>query len=145
MENSCIMIKIKLLHPDAKVPTRANATDAGLDLCAISGDELSGFSRCVVRTGLSMTLPDGYVARILPRSGLAVKKGIHVMAGVVDSSYRGEIMVALFNSDVSPFVYKKGDRIAQLVIQKVELWTPQVVEELDETERGENGFGSSGS
>ena len=143
------MLKIKLLHPDAKVPTRANATDAGLDLYALDhpdfGTYISPGNIAVLRTGIAISIPDGCVGRILPRSGLAVKHGIHVMAGVVDSSYRGEVRVVLSNLSRSPFTAYHGDRIAQLVIQKVELWNPIVVDELDETERGENGFGSSGS
>lgn len=141
------MLQIKLLHPDAKVPTRANVTDAGLDLYALEDHNGAIFpgQRAVIRTGIAMSVPDGYVGRILPRSGLAVKKGIHVLAGVVDSSYTGEIMVVLLNTDRRDGLrVDAGDRIAQLVIQKVELWTPVIAEELDETERGENGFGSSG-
>jgi dUTP pyrophosphatase len=142
------MLKVKLLHPDAKVPTRANATDAGLDLYALDNPGFGSFiapgNRAVLRTGIAISIPQGYVGRVLPRSGLAVNNGIHVMAGVVDSSYRGEVRVVLANLGNSPFTAHPGDRIAQLVIQKIELWTPQVVEELDDTERGENGFGSSG-
>lgn len=142
------MLKVKLLHPDAKVPTRANPTDAGLDLCAITEDggiaRIEGGYRKIVSTGIAISIPQGYVGRILPRSGLAAKEGIHVMAGVVDSSYRGEIKVVLLNTAPGGFIYRTGDRIAQLVIQKIQLWNPEVVDELDETERGENGFGSSG-
>lgn len=139
------MIKVKLLHKGAKVPSRTNPTDAGLDLCAIDTGRIEGVWRKVVDTGVAISIPDGYVGRILPRSGLAAKEGIQVMAGVIDSSYRGEIKVVLFNSAPGGFIYRAGDRIAQLVIQKVELWTPVVVDELDDTTRGENGFGSSGN
>ena len=138
------MLKTKLLHPDAKVPARANPTDAGLDLCALSGGAIPGFDGEKINTGISISIPDGHVARILPRSGLAVKHGIHVMAGVVDSSYRGELIVVLQNLSDRPFFYNAGDRIAQLVIQKVELWNPQIVDELDDTDRGNGGFGSTG-
>lgn len=140
------MLQIKLLHPDAKVPTRANATDAGLDLYALSGGIAVPGDRLRVSTGISMSIPKGYYGRISPRSGLAWRNGIDVMAGTVDSSYRGEIQVVLINLETTEvFQVNPGDRIAQLVIQKVELWNPVVVDELDETERGENGFGSSGS
>lgn len=138
------MLKIKLLHPAAKVPTRANPTDAGLDLYAAEGFGLRAGDIKIIATGIAISIPDGYVGRILPRSGLAAKHGIHVLAGVVDSSYRGEIKVVLANLGDGVCGFVDGSRIAQLVIQKVELWTPQVVDELDETERGENGFGSSG-
>ena len=142
------MLKVKLLHSDAKVPTRANATDAGLDLRAyIDGLDkyIPSGSRLTIGTGISIKIPTGYVGRILPRSGLAAKSGIDVLAGVIDSGYTGEIKVVLLNTDkTNGFNIAKNDRIAQLVIQKIELWNPVVVEELDETERGENGFGSSG-
>ena len=139
------MIKVKLLHPDAMVPSRANSTDAGLDLHSIEGFALPCGYIATVATGISISIPDGYVARILPRSGLAAKHGIHVMAGVVDSSYRGEIKVVLANLSKGHAGFVIGSRIAQLVIQKVELWTPVVVDELDETLRGDKGFGSSGA
>lgn len=141
------MLKVKLLHPDAKVPTRANPTDAGLDLYLYKQHGpflLAPGQTASFRTGVSAEIPTGFVGNIRPRSGLAVNFGIDVLAGTVDSSYRGEVRVVLINLGREPCVFKHGDRIAQLVIQKVELWTPEVVEELDETERGENGFGSSG-
>lgn len=138
------MIKVKLLNPNAKVPARANPTDAGLDIHALNGGYIQQGDWDAINTGIALSIPDGYVARVLPRSGLAVKHGIQVFAGVVDSSYRGELKVVLFNSSPMCFWYSAGDRIAQLVIQKIELWNPAVVDELDETDRGVNGFGSSG-
>lgn len=140
------MLKVKLLHPDAKVPTRVNPTDCGLDLYSFEefGNVIAPKERLTVSTGISISIPDGYVGRILPRSGMAANFGIDVLAGVIDSSYRGEIKVVLLNTGNHHFNVCRGDRIAQLVIQKVELWTPRVVDELDETERGSNGFGSSG-
>lgn len=138
------MLKIKLLHPDAKVPTRANATDAGLDLYAVEGFPIDSFHRVAIRTGIAISIPKGCVGYIKPRSGLAVNHGIGVMAGVIDSSFTGEIKAVLINHGFRTFQVRPGDRIAQLVIQKVELWNPVVVDELDETERGENGFGSTG-
>lgn len=138
------MLKVKLLHPDAKVPTRANPTDAGLDLYSVEQWDIRPGGRFQIPTRIAISIPEGYVGRILPRSGLAVRSGIGVLAGVVDSSYRGEIIVVLINHSITPFTVYPGDRIAQLVIQKIELWTPEVVDELDDTERGENGFGSSG-
>ena len=139
------MLKVKLLHPDAKVPTRANATDAGLDLYALNGGIAVPGDRLRINTGIAMSIPTGYYGRISPRSGLAWKDGIDVMAGTVDSSYRGEIRVILINLETTdPFQVRPGDRIAQIIIQKMELWPLMVVDELDDTERGENGFGSSG-
>src|SRR5688500_7024658 len=133
------MLKVKLLHPDAKVPTRANATDAGLDLYALNGGIAVPGDRLRISTGIAMSIPTGYYGRISPRSGLAWKHGIDVMAGTVDSSYRGEIQVILINLELTePFQVRPGDRIAQIVIQKMELWPLMVVDELDDTERGEN-------
>ena len=138
------MLKVKLLHSDAKVPTRANSTDAGLDLYSVETDVISPSSWRSMPTGIAISIPEGYAAFVKPRSGLAAKGAIDILAGVIDSSFRGQIKVVIINHGAMPFVINPGDRIAQLVIQKVELWNPVVVEELDETERGENGFGSSG-
>lgn len=140
------MLRVKLLHPDAKVPARANPTDAGLDLHALT--DFSVFirpgDRATISTGVSMSFPEKYVGRVLPRSGMADRDGIHVLAGVIDSSYRGEVRVVMLNTGGNGFIVNSGDRIAQFVIQPIELWTPEVVEQLDDTERGGNGFGSSG-
>lgn len=138
------MLKVKLLHLSSLAPTRSNPTDAGLDLYAEEDVTILPGSRQLVSAGIAISIPEGYVAYIKPRSGLALRHGIDVMAGVVDSSYRGEVNVLLVNLSHDNFTVFTGDRIAQLVIQKVELWTPVVVDELDETVRGDNGFGSSG-
>lgn len=138
------MLKLKRLHPEAKVPTRGYPTDAGLDLYSIGPVCLSPGKRVLVRTGIAIALPAGKVGLVKPRSGLAVKNGIDVMAGVIDASYRGEVMVLLINLSEYLFSLEAHTRIAQLVIQDV--WTPDimVVDELDTGERGEKGFGSTG-
>lgn len=138
------MLKVKLLHPAARLPTRGTPTDAGLDLYSDVDGEIKPGQRVMFSTGISMSIPDGYVAYVRPRSGLAAKHGIDVLAGVIDSSYRGQVRVLLINHGGSTFEVYEGDRIAQLVIHKIELWKPELVEELDETERGANGFGSTG-
>jgi len=137
------MLKIKLLHPDAKVPTRANETDAGLDLYALEDCIVLQNQVAMVKTGVAMAIPTGYAGVIHPRSGLAIRHGVDRLAGLIDSDYRGELIAALTTVKRWQFEIKAGDRIAQLVIQKVELWNPVVVDELDETERGDNGFGST--
>jgi dUTP pyrophosphatase len=115
MEN----IKIKLLNEDAKIPTRANLTDAGADLYSSENVEIDTGCRKLISTGIFLEIPEGYYGRIAPRSGLAVKNGIDTLAGVIDSSYRGEVKVALLNTDKDfSFHIKKGDRIAQLIIEK---------------------------
>ena len=139
-------MNIKKLHIHAKVPTRANPNDAGADLYSIESVVIPPLSRGVVKTGIALEIPVSYYGRVAPRSGLAAKHGIDVLAGVIDSSYRGEIGVVLLNTDSSnSFTVNVGDRIAQLIIESH--YNPVFVEVLDllETNRGEGGFGSSGT
>jgi dUTP pyrophosphatase len=125
-------------------PKNAQEGDAGSDLRASEEITIPSKGRCLVPTGISMAIPKGYVGLIWPRSGLAVKHGIDSGAGVIDSGYRGEIRVLLFNHSDADFKVVKGDRIAQILIQKVETSQFIQVETLDETERGAGGFGSTG-
>lgn len=139
-------MNIKKLNSNAKIPTRANPNDAGADLYSIESVIIPPLSRAIVKTGIVLEIPESYYGRIAPRSGLAAKSGIDVLAGVIDSSYRGEIGVVLFNSDSSnSFIVNTGDRIAQLIIENH--YNPVFVEvpDLTETNRGEGGFGSSGT
>ncbi len=136
--------KIKLLHQDAKIPAYGRAGDAGLDLFCIEDYELQPGERHSFKLGIAMELPDGYVAHIWDRSGLASKFGIHSMAGVVDSTYRGEIAIVLLNTTKESYQIKKGDKIAQMVIQKFEPTEFEEAEELSDTARGERGWLSSG-
>ena len=138
------MIKVKVLNSNAIMPTRANPTDAGLDLYANNRCKINVLERSLVTTGIAIEIPSGYVARIAPRSGLAFKYGVDVLAGVIDSSYRGEIKIILINHGDDNFYVEPGDKIAQLLIQPVELWNPVEVDKLTETSRGANGFGSTG-
>ncbi|MFR5898062.1 MAG: dUTP diphosphatase [Neglectibacter timonensis] len=183
-------LKIKKLHPDAHVPTRAHDTDAGMDLYALpveytdkeksdiknklaakallqsatafdllwaatDSDWEQTFAKGIfifphetvmVPTGIAVAVPTGYMGCIYARSGLASKHGLAPAncVGIVDSDYRGEVKVALHNYSNEPYIVDVGDRIAQLVIQPISLCTPVEVEELDETDRGVGGFGSSG-
>jgi dUTP pyrophosphatase len=138
-------MKIKLLDKNAKIPFRANKTDAGADLCSIEDCKIEPLERKAVSTGIAVKIPDGYYGRIAPRSGLAYKNGIDVLAGVIDSDYTGEIKVILFNTDKEQsFEINKGDRIAQLIIEDHFNFDFEVVEELVDTERGSGGFGSTG-
>jgi dUTP pyrophosphatase len=139
-------LKIKLLTENSKLPTRANPTDAGLDLHSIEKLALLPRTRKLIRTGISIEIPEGYYGRVAPRSGLAFKSGIEVFAGVIDSSYRGELCVILYNSDNStPLLISEGDRIAQLIIEKHYNLPIEEVSQLNSTERGSGGFGSSGT
>jgi dUTP pyrophosphatase len=127
-------------------PVYAKPGDAGADLRSTTALTVPAGSRVMVPTGVSIALPQGYVGLVHPRSGLAAKHGITVLntPGTIDAGYRGEIMVILFNSSDTDFEVAVGDRIAQLLIQAVELAKFIAVDKLPETERGETGFGSSG-
>ncbi len=141
-------LRVRRLHPDAVLPTRAYEGDAGLDLRAIEDLTLGPGERGSVRTGIAVEIPSGQAGLVLVRSGLASRHGIALVnaPGLIDAGYRGEIQVLLLNTDRrSAFNVRRGDRIAQLVLVRVE--TPQVAEvpELALSERGPGGFGSSGS
>ena len=134
------------LHDDAVVPERAYAGDAGLDLVACEGAEIGPGERAVVGTGLAVAIPEGHAGFVQPRSGLAAKHGITVLntPGLIDSGYRGELRVILFNTDRSEtFTVEPGMRIAQLVVMPLASLETAEVEVLPETERGVRGFGSS--
>ena len=134
------------LHDDAVVPERAYAGDAGLDLVACEGAEIGPGERAVVGTGLAVAIPEGHAGFVQPRSGLAAKHGITVLntPGLIDSGYRGELRVILFNTDWSEtFTVEPGMRIAQLVVMPLASLETAEVEVLPETERGVRGFGSS--
>lgn len=141
-------VRIKKLDPRAKLPVYGSADAAGADLCALTDDDitLAPGETTFVHTGLAAAIPQGYVGLVCARSGLASKQGLAPAnkVGVVDADYRGELMVALHNHSRETRVIHNGDRIAQMVI--LPYLTAQFVlsEELDETERGEGGFGSTG-
>jgi len=145
-----MILKIKKMHPDAIIPSFQYDTDAGMDLYAIEDGFIGGGlgSRQLVHTGLAIALPQGYEAQIRPRSGLALKHGVTVLnsPGTIDEQYRGEIGVIFINHGSDTFYFKKGDRIAQMVIKKTETRNIEVieVEDLDDTDRGSGGFGSTG-
>lgn len=141
-----IELPIQRVRPDAVVPSRAYAGDAGLDLAATDRIELGPGERAVVPTGLAVAIPEGYAGFVQPRSGLASRHGITIVntPGLVDSGYRGELMVVLHNTDrAEPFVVEAGMRIAQLVVLPIPEVELVEVEELPATERGARGFGSS--
>jgi dUTP pyrophosphatase len=140
-------IPLRRLDPGIPVPTRAHPGDAGVDLCTTADLTLQPGQRALVGTGISVALPIGTVGLIHPRSGLAAKFGLSVVntPGTVDAGYRGEIKVCLINHDTENAVeLRRGDRIAQLLVQRVELAEFVEVDELDDTARGSGGYGSSG-
>jgi len=143
-----IELPIQKLHEDAVAPSYAHEGDAGLDLCSVEAATLAPFERILVSTGIALAIPQGYAGYVIPRSGLAIKKGLSVVnaPGLIDSGYRGEIKVIVINLDPhAPIEIKSGDRIAQLVIAPVAQAVRAEVSELDDTRRGIGGFGSSGA
>jgi dUTP pyrophosphatase len=138
-------MKIKLLATNAKVPIRANDNAAGYDLFSLYNYTLYPHQRLLVQTGIAMEIPEGYYGRIAPRSGLAMKKGIDIMAGVIDSDYRGELGVLLLNTDPEKVFYiESGDKIAQIVFEKYYTFNMEISDEISKTARGDGGFGSTG-
>ena len=147
MTRNAIDLPIKRLDPTVELPAYAYEGDAGLDLRSNEDVVLAPFERRLIGTGLAIAIPDGYAGFVQPRSGLALKKGLSMAntPGLVDAHYRGELRVCAINLDAhEPIVIFKGERIAQLVIQRVPQVHLREVEQLDETDRGEGGFGSSG-
>lgn len=140
-------IEILFLDPRARLPARAREGDAGADLFAIENSVIPPGERRDVGTGLALAIPAGYAGFVQPRSGLAFKHGIMVVnsPGLIDSGYRGEVRVSLYNSGAEPFTVEAGGRIAQLVVQKVETPVFRECTELSSSGRGSAGFGSSGS
>lgn len=137
-------LRIKKLHPDAKVLTFAHPGDAGMDLCALAATIILPGGRTSVATGIAMAIPAGYVGLIWDKSGISHKTGVKVLGGVIDAGYRGEVMVGLVNTGTETCAFNAGDKLAQLLIQKVE--HPDLIEvvELDDTKRGTGAFGSTG-
>ena len=152
MMNPSPLVKIKRLHPDtdSDIPLPCYMTDqsAGMDLCAAIKDDLvlNKGELTLIPTGFAIAIPQGFEAQIRPRSGLAIKHGIGLInsPGTIDADYRGEIKIAVINLGPAPYTFRRGDRIAQMVIKKVYLARLDVVEELDETKRNTGGFGHTG-
>lgn len=141
------VLRLRRLDPGLPLPVRAHRADAGIDLHAAHDCELEPGHRALVGTGVAVGIPVGYVGLVHPRSGLAARAGLSIVnaPGTIDAGYRGEIKVNLVNLDPGePVRIGRGDRIAQLIVQRVELWDVLEVDELDESDRGESGHGSSG-
>jgi dUTP pyrophosphatase len=138
-------VEVKLLNINAEIPTKGSQNAAGYDLYSTEAGVIKPKERRLIKTGLVLEIPSGYYGRIAPRSGLAFKSGIDVMAGVIDSDYRGEIGVILYNSDsYSDFIFGMGDKIAQIIFEKHYDFDMSLINDLSETKRGDGGFGSTG-
>ncbi len=136
-------LPIKKFAPEATLPTRAHPHDAGLDLYALEDGIVGAGQGKVMRTGIGIALPEGYVAMVADRSSMA-KKGIKTAGGIIDAGYRGEIHIVLWNIAKEEIRLQKGERIAQLLVMPIATPAVKEVMELDQTSRGDKGFGSSG-
>lgn len=145
--SKAITLKLKKLDDSIPTPAYAKPGDAGLDLYAAQDASIDPGYREIISTGIAIAIPEGYAGFVQPRSGLAAREGLTIVntPGLIDSGYRGEIKVIALNTDLENTIQiERGERIAQLVIQEVPVVTIDVVDELDATERGEGGFGSTG-
>src|SRR5215813_2656211 len=138
------VLRFKQLDPRATLPARGSAFSAGLDICSIEDLVIEPHQRATARTGLAVAIPHGFYGRVAPRSGLAAKHGLDVLAGVIDSDYRGELCCLLYNTGDTAINLPAGSKICQLIIEQI--ITPEAtwVSDLDETTRGAGGFGSTG-
>ncbi len=136
-------LKVKKLKPGAKLPTRAHHDDAGLDVYCCERVIIQPHATVKIPTGIAYEVPDGYCVFAWDKGSVG-SKGIKTLGGVLDSGYRGELFIPMHNLNNEEFVFEAGDKIAQMVIQKVELWDVEESEELSETKRGTGSFGSTG-
>lgn len=139
-----MQIRIKKLDSSLPDLGYAKAGDAGFDLYAREHTVLAPGVQTAIATGVAIEIPEGYVGLVWDKSGLSIRHGLKTLGGVVDSGYRGEVMVGMINLSTTPYTFEKGDKVAQVLIQKFEHATFEVVDELSGTERGATGFGSSG-
>ena len=137
-------LKIKKIHPEAKAPAYAHPYDAGIDLFALEDTTVDVSKIARIRTGIALEIPDGYAGLCWDKSGLSMTYGIKVLAGVIDSGFRGELVLAVINLGQEPYTFEKGHKVMQMIIQKVEQVEIVESKELSETSRGEKGFGSTG-
>lgn len=144
MQSEIAPLEFKKLDPRAVLPTRGSASSAGLDLYCIEAISLVPGQRVVARTGLAVAVPEGFYGRVAPRSGLATKAGLDVLAGVIDADYRGEVGCLLYNAGDQPIQLPAQSKICQLIVEKIITPVPVWADDLGDTERGGGGFGSTG-
>jgi len=140
-----LTIKIKKLHKNAKLPVKINRTDVGFDVIAVGYTRITGWSKAVLPLGIAVAIPEDYYIKIDERSGFASRESVFIKGGVVDPGYRGEVKVVLANHGPEPINIELGDKIAQFVLHHRIDATFEWADNLDDTERGEKGFGSSDS
>jgi dUTP pyrophosphatase len=143
-KDAAIFLGFKKLDERALLPSRGSALAAGLDLCSIEDLTIEPKQRQLARTGLAVAIPEGYYGRIAPRSGLALRTGLDVLSGVIDADYRGEIGCLLYNTGDETINLPAQSKICQLIIEKIITPEPVWANEIDETDRGSGGFGSTG-
>jgi dUTP pyrophosphatase len=139
-----IAVPVQKLHESAKIPVYAYDHDAGFDLFACEEVTIAPGKRAAVKTGIALAIPDGYAGLIWDKSGISINGGLKTLGGVVDAGYRGEVLVGIVNLSGEPYTFKAGDKVAQMLVQKVERVTLEEVGILDDTSRSDRGFGSSG-
>jgi dUTP pyrophosphatase len=137
-------LKVKKLHPEAKLPAYAHPYDAGMDLFALEDVKIKPGEIARIRSGIAMEIPEGYVGLCWDKSGLSMKNGIKVLAGVIDAGFRGELVMGVINLGKEEYLFEKGHKVMQMLIQPVQIADIIEVEELSDTKRGESGFGSTG-
>lgn len=142
-----VILHIKKVHPEARIPSYAHDGDAGMDMYAVEDVTIEPGSIAQIRTGIALSIPDGYVGLCWDKSGLSFTYGLTVLGGVIDAGYRGEIVVGLINLGKNSYTFHRGDKVVQLVLQPVLTKASVHIQEsetLDDSVRGERGFGSSG-
>jgi dUTP pyrophosphatase len=144
MDTTLDVLSFKRLNPRATLPKRGSSSAAGLDIYSIETISIAPKQRLMVRTGLAVAIPEGFYGRLAPRSGLATKQGLDVLAGVIDSDYRGEVCCLLYNTGDETVHLPEESKICQLIVERIILPAPTWVNDLDETHRGGGGFGSTG-
>ena len=144
MPSTLDVLRFKQLDPRAVLPQRGSALAAGLDICSIEDLEIGPKQRVMAKTGFAVAIPAGFYGRIAPRSGLAARKGLDVLSGVIDSDYRGEVVCLLYNTSDEIINLPAGSKICQMIIEQIITPDAAWAAELDETARGAGGFGSTG-
>jgi len=138
-------LQVQKLHEKAKIPMYAHGDDAGFDLCSVEKVTVKSGERVQIKTGLALAVPEGYVGLIWDKSGLSHKFCLKTLGGVVDAGYRGEVMVGVINLGTKPHTFEAGDKVAQMLVQKVVHAEFEEVDTLEETKRADGAFGSTGT